>query len=154
VDLDAHFAVCQEFRRDSFVASFGDDKKYYEADGKGEERYLVWLKDKLQKDPNSVVHMWQGDEIVGQMEMGRYKPEPLVGYVNLFYVKPSMRGQGLGALQDQHAVRYFQGLGLKSAKLSVSPTNLRAVGFYKKLGWQDLGPRPQHPEVHLMEKSF
>lgn len=43
-------------------------------------------------------------------------------------------------------------MGLKKARLSVSPTNERAIKFYEKMKWVDLGPREDHPEVHFMEK--
>ena len=38
--------------------------------------------------------------------------------------------------------------------MSVSPTNQQAVRFYLKNNWRDLGPRPDDPEVHLMEKEL
>ena len=59
------------FREDSSVASFGDAEKFYEVDGKGDKRYITWLKEKIAKDPNSVVHVFDGDNIVGQIEMAR-----------------------------------------------------------------------------------
>jgi len=36
-------------------------------------------------------------------------------------------------------------------QLSVSPTNARALAFYRKHGWRDLGLRPGRDNVHLME---
>lgn len=154
VELDLHAEACIRFRDDSFVVSFGDAKKFYEADGQGAERYIEWLKGKIAKDPNSVVHIWQNDEIVGQIELGLLKNEPDFGYVNLFYLTPAKRGQGFGSILDQHAIEHFHSLGFKKMKLCVSPTNVRAFSFYKKLGWVDLGPRPGHPEVNFMEKNI
>ncbi len=43
-------------------------------------------------------------------------------------------------------------LHLIKSRLSVSPTNLQAIRFYEKMGWKDLGPRLDHPEVHWMER--
>ncbi len=34
------------------------------------------------------------------------------------------------------------------ARLSISPTNQRALRFYVRRGWTDSGPRPDMPEVH------
>ncbi|MBC7464672.1 MAG: GNAT family N-acetyltransferase [Bdellovibrio sp.] len=154
VQLALHAQTCIRFREDSFVVSFDDARKFYEADGKGAERYIEWLNSKIAKDPKSVVHIWKNEEIVGQIELGLLKNEFDCGYVNLFYLIPSVRGQGFGAALDQHAVEHFRALGFHKMKLSVSPTNTRAVSFYKKLGWIDLGPRPGHPEINFMEKKI
>ena len=154
IDLAATTAICIRFREDSFVASFGDSAKFHEADGKGAERYIEWLRAKISKDPASAVHVWKGAEIIGQMELGVFKNEPGVGNVNLYYLVPEKRGQGYARYLDEYAVHYLKGLGLVKTKLSVSPTNACAVRFYEKQGWRDLGPRPGHPEVHWMEKSL
>ena len=153
VDLEKDAQTCVRFREDSFVVSFGDAEKFHEADGKGAERYLGWLSEKIAKDPQSVVHVWNDHEIVGQIELGRLRDDQSRGYVNLYYLVPSFRGKGLGAHLDTYAMSYFRTLGLSSVRLSVSPTNLQAVAYLKKMGWVDLGSRPEHPEVHFMEKS-
>lgn len=154
IQLYHHADICISFREDSFVVSFGDAQKFYEEDGRGAERYVQWLRSKIEKDPQSVVHIWQSDQIVGQIELGLVRSDPSCGYVNLYYLIPSMRGRGFGAFLDTYAVEYFKNLGILKAKLSVSPTNIPANSYYKKMGWVNLGPRPGHPEVHLMEKNI
>lgn len=154
IDLAKTLDLVIRFRADSFVVSFGDADRFYEADGKGDERYLGWLQEKIAKDHNSVVHVLDGDTIIGQIEMARLRDDQTVGYVNLYYLRPERRGEGLGAQLDEHAGAYFRSIGLRRARLSVSPANKRAVRFYEKMGWVDLGPRPGHPEVHYMEKVF
>lgn len=139
---------------DSFVVSFGDAKRFYEEDGQGGERYIQWLKAKIDKDPASVVHIWQDSEIIGQIELGRLRDDPTRGYVNLYYLIPEKRGKGFGEFLDQYSTDYFRKLGLPIVRLSVSPTNGRAISYYMKMGWVDLGPRPGHPEVHFMEKKI
>ena len=91
-----------------------------------------------------------GDTIVGQMEM-QVLEEPRRGYVNLFYLIEEMRGVGVsGELQD-YAMDFMRRNGVQSAQLSVSPTNTRALAFYRKHGWRDLGLRPGRDNVNLME---
>jgi RimJ/RimL family protein N-acetyltransferase len=152
IDLEHHRDIVLQFRADSFVVSFGNADRFYEDDGKGDERYVTWLQEKIASDPNSVVHVFDGDKIVGQIEMARFRNDANVGYVNLYYLTPDRRGDGLGAQLDSHATNYFRSLGLSRARLSVSPTNVRAVRFYEKMGWINLGPREGHPEVNYMEK--
>jgi ribosomal protein S18 acetylase RimI-like enzyme len=139
IDLERHQDLCVRFRADSFVCSFGSDDRFYEEDGNGAERYLQWLMQRMAKIPNSCVHIWKEEQIIGQMEMRRWKHDLNVGYVNLFYLIPEFRGQGLGQQLDRYAANFFRQLGCRSARLNVSPTNPAAMKFYLKQGWNDLG---------------
>lgn len=154
IDLSKASELCIRFREDSFVVSFGDANKFYEQDGKGAERYIEWLRNNLSKSSGSAVHVWEDSTIIGQMELGVLKNEPEVGYVYLYYIIPEKRGLGYSRHLDEYAIQYFKGLGLKKCRLSVSPTNVRAIRFYEKNGWKNMGPRPGHPEVNLMEKAL
>jgi GNAT superfamily N-acetyltransferase len=136
------------------VCSFRSAERFYEADGKGHERYLAWLRERMQSIPGSCVHVWAGATIIGQMEMGRFKGDPRMGYVNLYYLIPAYRNRGLGHCLDRYATAFLGGLGFQGARLNVSPTNGQAMRFYLKNGWRDLGPSQQHPHVHVMEKRF
>ncbi|MGE4132784.1 MAG: GNAT family N-acetyltransferase [Bdellovibrionales bacterium] len=74
--------------------------------------------------------------------------------MNLYYLVPELRGQGFSNHLEEFAVSHLKSRGFTRARLSVSPSNVRAVRFYEKNGWRDMGPRPDHPEVRLMEKSL
>lgn len=152
VDISKHSQICITFRADSFIVSFGDAAKFYDEDGQGDQRYLEWLRGKISKDPASVMHFWHHDQIIGQIELATLRDDPAQGYVNLYYLAPEWRGKGIGAHLDSYAMSYFRQLGLSSARLSVSPTNQLAINYYLKMGWVDLGPRADHPEVNFMQK--
>ena len=95
VDLKSYEDVCVQFSEDAFVESFGDAKRFHEEDGKGSERYRVWLRERLAKDPTSVVLVWNASKIIGQVTAGKWKVDPSVGYVSLYYLIPEMRGKGI-----------------------------------------------------------
>lgn len=154
IDLTRHSDLAIQFREAAFVASFGNADRFHESDGKGAQRYLTWLAEQIRRDPQSCVHVWLDGAIVGQIETSCRPGDPSVGYVNLYFLLPRCRGQGLAAALDDYAVSHFRSLGRTVAQLSVSPTNLLAIRFYRRMGWQDRGPRPGHPEVHLMEKKL
>lgn len=154
IQLNIHQDICISFREDSFIVSFGDAKKFHQDDGKGMDRYVEWLKNKISQDSYSAVHIWQNNTIIGQMELGLLRDDPTCGYVNLYYLIPSKRGQGIGKYLDNYANKYFFKKQLKRARLSVSPQNLKAIAFYQKTGWKDLGPRHDTPYVHFMEKHY
>jgi RimJ/RimL family protein N-acetyltransferase len=146
IDLRADLESAVRFRRDSFVCSFGDDGRFDEA------QYVSFLKAKQARDPWLAVHVFRDDQLIGQMELDAYKPEPWIGYVNLYYLAPAYRGLGLAAQLDAYASDYLQRSGFASAQLSVSPTNTRALRFYRRHGWSDVGPRPG--DVRLMHKEI
>ena len=154
IDLESAAKTAVGFRADSFVCSFGSDERFYEADGRGDERYLVWMRELMRALPGSCVHVWKDDTVIGQLEMSRFKADPRIGYVNLYYLVPSYRNRGLGRRLDEYATAFLDSSGFRTARLSVSPTNQQAMRFYLKNDWRDLGPRSGHPEVHLMEKEL
>ena len=149
IDIDAHAAVCVAFRRDSYICSFGEDGFFKEAGPDG-VHYIEQLRLRTAKFPDGYVHAWHGDQIVGQMEM-QILEEPRRGYVNLFYLVGAMRGTGVSGELQGYAMDFMSRNGVQIAQLSVSPTNARALAFYNKHGWRDLGLRPRRDNVNLME---
>jgi ribosomal protein S18 acetylase RimI-like enzyme len=146
IDLSRDANVAVEFRRDSYVCSFGSDDAFGAADD-----YLGWLRDRIARQPLGHVHVWHGPKIIGQLEMAIRETSPITGYVNLFYLALEVRGQGFGEALHTYFLQFMGAGGACSARLSVSPTNTRAVVYYRKHGWRDLGPRPDSSEVNLME---
>lgn len=154
VNLNEQRSICIKFVVDAFVASFGSSEKFYQHNGPSGELYLDWLKSKIHDDPPTVVHIWESGDLVGQMELGRFKPEPSTGFVSLYYLIPEKRGRSYSKYLEQYAEHFLKERGFSKAKLSVSPTNERAIRFYTRMGWKDLGPRPDYPSLNFMEKNF
>ncbi|MFY1662962.1 GNAT family N-acetyltransferase [Pseudomonas sp. Pseu.R1] len=153
IDLDAHAKVCVRFALDLHILGFGSTEGFHEADGKGAERHIAHLRTRAASWPGCLVHVWQGGRIIGQINMSRVENDPSVGYINLLYLLPEARGQGLGALLEAYAWAFLTGQGCRSLRLSASVANLSAWRFYQRNGWQDLGPREDAPGVHLFEKQ-
>ena len=149
VDLVRDRDTCVRFRRDSYFCSFGEGEAFDPSSG-GVAGYLERLRERLATLPEGIVHVWRVDAIVGQIE-AQIPPALGTGYVNLFYLVPEVRGSGIGDQLHAYVVSLFSRRSVPSARLSVSPTNARALRYYAKHGWRDLGPRPDHPTVHLME---
>jgi len=148
IDLTAHRAVAIRFCKDAHLCSFGHIDRF-----KADE-YKAWLEKRMEQDPWAGVHIWFQGEIIGQMELGSYRVDPSIGYVNLYYLIPELRGTQISPKLDEFAVQHLRKQGYRRAYLSVSPTNARAHRYYQRLGWRDLGPRPEDPAVHLMERML
>jgi ribosomal protein S18 acetylase RimI-like enzyme len=151
IDLARDADTCVAFRRDSYVCSFGTDQRFVST-GNGIEGYLEFLRERIARFPQGHVHVRQGSEIVGQMEMRTLDDEPPTGYVNLFYLVPAARGSGLGSALQQYAREFFRSGGARLARLSVSPSNHRAVAYYLKHSWRALGPSPHDASCLLLER--
>lgn len=142
--------ICLRFTADAYVCSYGHEDRFRGTDGKGPERYLEWLKAKIDANPATAVHVWRDGVVIGQIELGLFNLDPTIGYVCLYYLVPEARGNGIGEALDRYAREVLRRLGVSAARLSVSPTNSRAISFYKKMGWREIGPYPNRPEVQLM----
>jgi ribosomal-protein-alanine N-acetyltransferase len=74
-------------------------------------------------------------------------------------VRPAWRGQGIATWLLERCFIISAGQGAKSAHLEVRPSNIPAVEFYQKLGFQVIGRRPKYyadskEDAVLMMKSL
>lgn len=153
VDLLRHTGLCISFAEDMDMCSFGTASQFHGTDSLGAARYIERMQAKLDADPEICLHVWYNDEVVGQLNLGHFI-NPSVGYIHVFYVVLHWRGQGIADRMEAYAGEWFRQRQFTSARLSVSPQNIRAMRFYSRRGWQDLGPRADKPEMHNMEKAF
>jgi ribosomal protein S18 acetylase RimI-like enzyme len=150
IDLAAHAERCVAFRRDSYRQSFGDAERFDA--GAGAAGYLEWLRGRIAAFPRGHVHVWQGSEIIGQLELRSLtEPPPPFVYVNLFYLVPAARGSGAGDALHTYAREFAQSAAVQRALLSVSPSNLRALRYYQKHGWRDIGPSPHDASCQMLQ---
>ena len=128
LSVDAERAVAHH--RDACICSFGDEARF-----QGRKRYLRWLESKLEEFPDGFLMAFVGERCVGQLELE--VPYGLSsGYANLFYVTESFRGMGFGRALHERAVQYFKSWEANEIVLHCSPTNLRALAFYRSLGYR------------------
>ena len=152
IDLDRDAEICIQFRIDSFVESFGSAERFLRTAGKDAQDYVQGLRAKNRDWPGSCVHAWLDEQIVGQIEVRREPADPSRAHVLLYYLRSDLRGRGFGKQLDAYVVGLCRAAGVHTTSLRVSPTNARAMAYYRKQGWHDRGPDTQHPEVHLMER--
>jgi len=149
IDFEVHGHVCIAFRRDTFISGFGWDG-FFAKEGDRGENYLKRLRAHSSRFPDGNVHAWDNGEIVGQLEM-RVLDDPRRGHVSLFYLAEQLRGSGAGDDLQRYAMRFMRSQGVGTAQLNVSPTNARALTYYRKHGWRDCGLPPGRDDVHMME---
>lgn len=156
INLERDAAICVQFRADSFICSFGNADIFYQSNGEDGARYIEWLRKIMSKNPMSAMHVWEGDCIIGQLEL-TIREDDLkreFGYVNLFYLIPEKRGTGIADNLNAYVQDYYQRLGISRLRLTVSSENARAIGYYVKHGWKDCGPRADFLGTRFMEKEL
>lgn len=121
-----------KFRRNSYIISFGEEKLFG-----SNNSYIKRIFERLNKFPEGLVIVEMDDKPVGQIELQIKQFENKnVGYVNLFYLVEEYRGQGYGAKLIEYAENFFRKNQLNLYQLRVSPTNINAINFYKKHGFE------------------
>lgn len=151
MDLSRDVETCVRLRRDAYVATYGSAEGMDEELGTDNAKYLAHLRRRIAELPGGNAHLWSGERIVGQAEMRLVDDDPALGYVNLFYVVPELRRQGLGRLLHRHAASVFSALGKRAIRLSVAARNAEALAFYRKLGWRTVGSRPHREAMEVLE---
>ena len=149
IDLAAHSQVVLRFR-DEFMRDGGGTLDPDRTD----RQYLARLRQKIAAEPRFAVHAWKGDEIVGEVLLDRYYHDPSAGWVNRHYVVEAERGTGAAEELDAYTEQIFTELGLTRAYVATFPQNERAIRFYLRQGWTDLGPPAWQPRVHLLERHY
>jgi GNAT superfamily N-acetyltransferase len=136
VDWPAAQRECLAFRQDAWLVSFGN------LDGFSEAKTLAWFDYLSLKHAQTFVHVWHAETLIGQIE---YRA-PLVtndgvlgAYINLFYLLPRYRGNGLGHMLHEYVLSDLRLNRCQSASLRVIKGNSHAENFYAKHGWQAVG---------------
>jgi RimJ/RimL family protein N-acetyltransferase len=136
IDIKKHRDEVVKFRKDSFKISFGDTSGFGE-----EEEYLHWLDEKIRDFPKGIVLVEEDGKYIGQLELTIRQYECReIGYVNLYYLIPEMRGKGKGKELHNYAKQFFQNNKVSEYHLRVSPSNTAAIKFYLKVGMKEFGP--------------
>ncbi|MBP1969849.1 RimJ/RimL family protein N-acetyltransferase [Virgibacillus natechei] len=135
IEIKKHRDKVVEFRKDSFKVSFGDTS------GFGEEEYLHWLDEKIKDLSKGFVLVEEDGKYIGQLELTIREFEGKeIGYINLYYLVPEMRGKGKGKELHNYAKQFFDNNKVSEYHLRVAPSNSAAIKFYHKNGMEEVGP--------------
>lgn len=100
------------------------------------------IQQKLSRDPDLFLVAEQGGRLVGAV-IGGYDGRR--GLVYHLAVLPDSRGNGIGTALMKELEARFRAKGCQKFYLLIRPDNLEVMGFYRRLGWQDM-------PVHIMGK--
>lgn len=135
IDIKKHRDTVVAFRKDSFYVSFGDTTGFGD-----EKEYLHWLDEKISTFPKGFILVEEDGKYIGQLELTVREYEGNnIGYVNLYYLIPEMRGKGRGKELHSYALQFFGDSKISEYHLRVSPSNAAAIKFYRKMGMEEVG---------------
>lgn len=144
IDIERHQDQVVKFRKDSFKVSFGDNSNF------NEEEYLNWLKGKINDFSKGFVLVEEGGEYIGQLELSiREYEDRNIGYVHLYYLIPEIRGKGKGTELHNYGEKFFKNNKVSEYHLRVSPNNIAAIKFYKKIGMEEVGSEVEGKVIRM-----
>jgi ribosomal protein S18 acetylase RimI-like enzyme len=144
VAIEDTLNLCIQFRRDAHKVSFGSYEGFSVSDT------TSWFQRLLSFTDFGFYHVTQDSEIIGQIEY-RYalvdEQGEKYGYINLLYLLPDFRGNGLGLKLQEYILAQLKTEHCKYAQLRYIPTNIQAIAFYRKHGWEDVGNLGEHGQL-------
>ena len=96
-----------------------------------------------QEHPGSVVRVLSGDRVVGLVELDPGRDEQSgCGWISLLYMLPEYRGRGWAIQLLGYAFWFYENHDRNTVRLHVSENNARAIAFYRRSGFVQLGRDP------------
>ena len=96
-----------------------------------------------QEHPGSVVRVLSGDRVVGLVELDPARDEQSgCGWISLLYMLPEYRGRGWAIQLLGYAFWFYENHDRAAVRLHVSENNARAITFYQRSGFVQIGRDP------------
>lgn len=96
-----------------------------------------------QEHPGSVVRVLSGDRVVGLVELDPGRDEQAgCGWISLLYMLPEYRGRGWAIQLLGYAFWFYENHDRTTVRLHVSENNTRAITFYQRSGFVQIGRDP------------
>ena len=96
-----------------------------------------------QEHPGSVVRVLSGDRVVGLVELDPGRDEQSgCGWISLLYMLPEYRGRGWAIQLLGYAFWFYENHDRAAVRLHVSENNARAITFYQRSGFVQIGRDP------------
>jgi ribosomal protein S18 acetylase RimI-like enzyme len=139
-DAAALAEIAERTFRDTFAKdNTPEDLEAYVASAYGET-----LQRRELEDPESLALLGEAEDgtLIAYTQMRRVRSPHGEVEIARFYVDRTYHGQGLAQQLMNAAVGAARGLGATTLWLGVWERNLRAIAFYAKCGFQDVGSQP------------
>lgn len=133
------------FAARTFEETFSGDNRPEDMQAHLDTNYGVEQQTAELADPHVVtILVRSGSELVAYAQVRRKSSPPCVSHANpvelhRFYLDRSMHGKGLAAILMQEVYRASFELGGRHLWLGVWERNPRAIAFYEKCGFSDVG---------------
>lgn len=104
------------------------------------EPYLAAAKRHVQQHPQALMKAMRFDEPIGVVELDTQRGvRENTGWICLCYIKEQYRGKSYGLQLLGHAISLYHHLGRRALQLCVASDNDRAIRFYQRCEFQEVG---------------
>ena len=105
-----------------------------------DRRLYIQAAQKRHRDKASLMAAYRGDDFAGLVALDeRRGAKQGIGWISLCYILPELRGRRYGTQLVGEAVSYFRKHGRRVLRLTVAEENGQAAGFYRRLGFSEIG---------------
>lgn len=91
--------------------------------------------------PNTLLFAFEGQDVVGTVQIQPSHESPKEAEVGLFSVSPLHQSRGIGGKLVRQALSEMSALGFDTAVMHVLENRPELLSWYKKLGFQETGER-------------
>ncbi|GGY54498.1 N-acetyltransferase [Bacterioplanes sanyensis] len=147
INLAKNYDFCFAARKDAYYSSF----ETYAGFDDFVNGYRERIEARQAQTDWFYIHVWQNDKLIGQLEFRSFSTEPDTGYVHLFYLVPEVRGSCASRRLQAYVEAELIRAGCRRAVLSVSRTNVRALRFYQRHGWEYYRANPKHEQTDFYQ---
>ncbi|RYZ76825.1 MAG: GNAT family N-acetyltransferase [Proteobacteria bacterium] len=128
---------------ETYRISFGKDELFRSWAGPNGNTYLQKLNSRALQTDSFCRTLFDGEQIVGLIEASMLRPQVRgqhEGYLAFIFVDLQCRSKGAGDYLIKALTKWAADSDLRKLSLTVESANVDAIRFYKKHGWQDVGP--------------
>lgn len=90
-----------------------------------------------------LIGIFNSDKLIGVIDVIRDYPEKDIWFIGLLMLEPEQRGKSIGARIMESFGDWSFGLGARLLRLSVAEENIRALNFWRRIGFKETGVRLQ-----------
>jgi RimJ/RimL family protein N-acetyltransferase len=90
-----------------------------------------------------LIGIFASGKLIGVLDVIRDYPEKNIWFIGLLMLEPEQRSKGIGASIIDSFGNWALGLGARQLRLSVAEENIRALKFWRRMGFKEASGRLQ-----------
>jgi probable phosphoglycerate mutase len=151
-EVDFRFLPGQEQAREALNLAKAAYTSVFGAQGQKIEQIQNWLDERFRR--NEVLLVYFKDTPVGLLAYDEMKSTMESGHISMMYLIEEYTGKGLGVQLLGQAISHYRAAGKQQVDLFVLPSNTRALRFYQKNEFKQIGTKTVQRELLALSRRI